>query len=644
MGKPFAKELENLSVTHNWLQNLNLDDLCEFFLRTKATNLLSIGSGGSYSAAYLVSLLQNSIGSFGRSYTPFEAVAAIRFLDQASTILISAGGRNKDIVGTFKHTLEAEILNNAVLCMSENNKLKVISDKHSYSDFFCFAPPIKKDGFLATNSLLSFMFILSKAFMSAFPARFSSFQPIPTVFDGFGSKQCLAEESLDQIIDRTSLLVIHGYWSAPSAIDFESKCSESGLRQVLITDIRNFAHGRHYWLKKRCESSAVIYLMTPDEEVLFQKTAKLISNVVPSVCIKSQFNGPAGSIDLMLSVFQLINLFGKYENADPGKPKVPEFGRKIYNLGMNDWIKANYPAPRRKEEVAIRRKLDNIMNNSISDSQLDIWYNYYGDFIRKLKNTSFGAIVFDFDGTLCDRKERFTGCSREVAGVLNQLLENQIIIGVATGRGKSVKAELKKIIKKNFWQSVFVGYYNGSEVSTLSDDSIPNKRQKICPEIQQAVVQLKKFPQFEQLIKTSIRSEQISIMGHDDFPDIDILPLVEEALAVEECSQLKLLISSHSIDIIPARITKLSVVEKIRYCLNDLKSNGEILCIGDQGKFPGNDYELLSSQYSLSVGTVSSSPESCWNLNPPGTYGVMSTLAYLTNIQLNKGSFSFKKP
>ena len=66
----------------------------------------------------------------------------------------------------------------------------------------------------------------------------------------------------------------------------------------------------------------------------------------------------------------------------------------------------------------------------------------------------------------------------------------------------------------------------------------------------------------------------------------------------------------------------------------------EILCIGDRGRFPGNDYELLSHTFALSVDEVSANASSGWNLAPPGCRGVAATLFYLAHIKLQADTFS----
>lgn len=62
--------------------------------------------------------------------------------------------------------------------------------------------------------------------------------------------------------------------------------------------------------------------------------------------------------------------------------------------------------------------------------------------------------------------------------------------------------------------------------------------------------------------------------------------------------------------------------------------DSRILCIGDKGRWPGNDFDLLSEPFSLSVDEVSSDPVTCWNLAPAGYRGIQATLYYLDHMRI----------
>src|SRR5262249_53339365 len=90
--------------------------------------------------------------------------------------------------------------------------------------------------------------------------------------------------------------------------------------------------------------------------------------------------------------------------------------------------------------------------------------------------------------------------------------------------------------------------------------------------------------------------------------------------------------SSHSLDVLAPGVSKQLVVEACKSAAAMRGNPVDALCIGDRGRWPGNDYVLLSNPYSLSVDTVSPDPDTCWNIAPAGCRGVQATLAYLRAI------------
>ena len=94
------------------------------------------------------------------------------------------------------------------------------------------------------------------------------------------------------------------------------------------------------------------------------------------------------------------------------------------------------------------------MNNEL----LDLWKEAYMNFIENLEKTRFRAVVFDYDGTLCEPEKRFQGPSRNIIDELIRILNAGIGIGIATGRGKSGRNDLQRGIPQELWDNVLIGY------------------------------------------------------------------------------------------------------------------------------------------------------------------------------------------
>jgi hypothetical protein len=69
----------------------------------------------------------------------------------------------------------------------------------------------------------------------------------------------------------------------------------------------------------------------------------------------------------------------------------------------------------------------------------------------------------------------------------------------------------------------------------------------------------------------------------------------------------------------------------------------QVLTVGDQGAWPGNDSSLLEHRYSLSVDAPSRRLDRGWKLAPAHKRDVDATLWYLQRIQLQSvGTFVLK--
>ena len=85
-------------------------------------------------------------------------------------------------------------------------------------------------------------------------------------------------------------------------------------------------------------------------------------------------------------------------------------------------------------------------------------------------------------------------------------------------------------------------------------------------------------------------------------------------------------------------VSKLDLINFIR---KTYSQKYEVLCIGDRGKWPGNDFELLNTPYSLSVDETSENPNNCWNFLPLQHKGELGSISYLKSFRLGKGYFEF---
>lgn len=630
MGRPYAQELERLSEVYDWATKTPIDELSKFVKKSEKTPLYVIGSGGSFSATNFASLLHQEIGTMAKCVTPLEFLQYENVDSNCSVLIITAGGNNSDILASFDKAVNLKPRNLGILCASENNKLTRKASKIPNVFIHALKLPTGKDGFLATNSLIATLIWLCRAYIESYSLSYEIPPLSQLVFQGKSEKKFHEEliARLDKFHDCETIVLLYDKWGKTSAIDSESKLVEAGLINVQLSDYRNFAHGRHNWLDKNKKTTGLLALVTPQSSELATKTLKLIPEYIPTSSITTNYDGPIAAISLLIQIFYLVKFFGRLREIDPGRPGVADFGSKIYHLS----IPKSNSALNEFEKLALRRKFG---NSNVYDNTIKTGTKSLRRFISMLEEEKFRAVIFDYDGTLCDPENRFAHPSNKIGELLTTLLRNGIVVGVATGRGKSVRKELQKIIPKSLWPNLFVGYYNCADISTLDDETRPDVSSNLDPELDSFLQFLTKHDLIKDY-KIEIRPKQISLEAR-----ISATDMIESVRAIDEgkLQKIRIVESSHSMDIIPNEISKLNLYNLIKKNIEKTNSQLEVLCIGDKGKFPGNDFELLATKYSLSVDQVSDSPSTCWNLVPNAIKGEQATIFYMNHFSFVKHYF-----
>ena len=464
MGKPFQSELEHVISTFAWSIKQDTSEIRKAIVYDTKVPLLIVGSGGSLSACYFAEYLCQVAGIFGKATTPLDLLYSKNMIHKANLLFISASGRNTDIVYAYKTALQYEPAKILSLCMTKNNPLNKMVSEYSWNSAFGYDNPAGKDGFLATNSLIGFFGLLFKTF---YPDEQKSTIKIDKDFQkGLG-------HFMGRVSGDTTFTVLYAAPGKAVAFDLESKLAEAALGNVLLSDYRNFGHGRHHWFAKRSTKSAIIALITPQESELAMKTLSLIPKEVPILHISSSSTTPLATIGLLQKSFQFIYELGKIQGIDPGRPGVPVFGSKLYHLSYTKFYSGREKDISENAKIAIVRKAGVGSYDSLRQTEKKNWLAAYNSFVKKISSTEFGVIVFDYDGTLCSAKDRFSGLDKEMVSELKRILSHGIIIGIATGRGQSVRQDLQRSIPSKYWGQIFIGYYNCSDIGLVGDDSRP---------------------------------------------------------------------------------------------------------------------------------------------------------------------------
>lgn len=426
--------------------------------------------------------------------------------------------------------------------------------------------------------------------------------------------------------------VLYGEIGEPIAYDIESKLSEAALGTVQLTDYRNFGHGRHHWFDKRGQNSCIVAIVTEYERKLAEKTIANMPNNIPVIYICTTFKNYLATLDLLIKSFYFVRDLGRVRGIDPGRPGVPDYGSKLYNLNYVSLLRDSLEKMSIKD-IAVARKchVDNI--RQVSPDVVAFYNNHYRQFVDKLNTTIFSMIAFDYDGTLSkpDKKNRYLNrLDDDICFSIKALLEHNIKVAIVTGRGKSIIEILKNSLDISFYQNIVIGLYNGmlfynladiDKFENIEDAPLDNELQKLKSELDI----LNPYP-----LKKGIENRRDQLVIETDYSK-EVYEICKEIIISNNLYNLNIWLSTHSMDVVVRpKVSKRNILEY---------HDGRVLCIGDCGMIEGNDFEMLSTSYSLSVDRVSRMPNACWNIAPEGVRGLNATLYYLKNLKLANGTF-----
>ncbi|MBY0335737.1 MAG: HAD hydrolase family protein [Acetobacteraceae bacterium] len=641
MARLYANEMSKLGDTFAWAAAADLTPL-RLALRTAGLSpLRAIGSGGSLTAAHaLVALHQRFTGRLAAVATPLEA--AEEPLDTSvATWLLSAGGGNVDILAAAKGLISREPRQLGVLCGREDSPLAELCRQHSFVDLLLYPSPVGKDGFLATNSLLAFITVLTRAYAAEFGANTdwedASYR-LEALLGEASVDMSSWEAATETLWARPTTLVLHGPATRIGAVDLESKFTEAAIGNVQIADYRNFAHGRHHWLAKRGGTSGVLAFVTETDRSLAERTLDLIPADIPKARIEAAGGPIACALASLVAALRITGWAGTARGIDPGRPGVPDFGRKLYNLPLPRSGRNRTPGRLSlRQAAAISRKSGMPADQLAAAGELDRWRDALTTFECRLSEARFAGLVLDYDGTVVDTRHRFEPASPVIVAELARLARAGAKIAIATGRGRSVRHDLQKSVPRALWPEILIGYYNGAEIASLDDDAAPDASAELCAPLRLLAEALRRQPELAACVRQEDRAHQITLEATRMLPESRLWDLARQVILTVGTDGVNVTRSSHSVDIVAAGVSKLNVVSRLREWVGD----APILAIGDRGRWPGNDYDLLREPFALGVDEISVDPATCWHLGEPGQRGPSVTLDYLKALGAEGGRAQF---
>lgn len=632
LARPYRSEMTELKATIDWISHADISAIRTDLAQSAHRPIIAVGSGGSLSAAqHLARLHRQHYGRVSRAMTPYEFISGPIPKD-GHHWLFSAGGSNVDVVAAADAGIRAETHAMSILTMRPGTRLSRMCANEPMVRVHYLDAPSKKDGFLATNSLLAFCAVMTRAYLEERNHNQEWAHVLAGVqhhLRGESPSRASWRQAAATVVGADHLIVLYDSATSLGAFDLESKLTEAAAANVQVADYRHFAHGRHHWLAKNGANTGVLALISMADPSLARRTLALIPSDVPRGVVDIPDDGEAAQLASLLAAFYVTEELSFSKGVDPGQPGVPDFGRKLYRLRLSQRER------RSSVQAAISRKLDARVTTALPTVSLT---DEYREFVDRLTSARLVGLVLDYDGTVVDTPDRFEPPRSEVAGELVRILRAGLRLGIATGRGRSAGIDLRAALPESLWASVTIGYYNGATVRGLDIDDPLDLGQQLSSDLLLLQDAIRTAGSSLPAVRLTLRPQQLTVESTAPLPEGRLWECIRAQVDELDISTLRVTRSSHSVDVVARSASKLRVIETVA----EQAPPGEILRIGDRGRWPGNDFELLASPLGLSVDEVSPDLRQCWNLAPEGVRGYRATLHYLRSVHVVDGVGQFR--
>jgi len=604
---PYRSELEALDATYAAACGADVEELREAISELASAPALFVGSGGSMVVAVLAAKLHERVArQSARACTAFELLDTPQ-LERRGALLFSSSAKHPDAIRGLDEFRRGRFSPTVLLTHRASEELEPSVGPDTR--IVTLDRPVQPDGFLATGSVMQTATLLFRAYLDQ-----------PALPLG------VAPDASDAAV-REDVLVLMPPRLACVAADIEVRLVESGLSCVQIADYRNFAHGRHTGFARRADRTTVLLLSDPSSVDLADATADLLPAATDVRRWHGEGSWERAVVTLLARSMWLAAVVGEQSRLDVARPKVPAFGRRLYRLPFKRRFAGEHAG-------GVERKV--LASGGGDHSALRRHYSRAGaQWISELADQRFVGLVLDYDGTVCWTRRRWDLPEAEIRQALADLLDRGLMLGFASGRGRSLHRDLRRWIPESCWSRITVGLYNGAILLGLNEEL--GDVGKPTPWSNEVVAAIDAHDAGLPYVMEE-RGEQVSVAIADGAVHHGHLAAVLGAALEDAKVAAQIVASGHSVDIIKPESCKTAVVDAVAE-----RAEGVVLAIGDQGQVGGNDHALLrSSRWTLSVDRCSPDPWSGWYLGPGDHVGPDLLLRYLRGLRKTRAGFAIK--
>ncbi|WOH71119.1 hypothetical protein RX330_22840 [Bradyrhizobium sp. NDS-1] len=635
---PYEEELANLASTVDKAGITDIDGLKAAIEGASEASLIAIGSGGSFTVASLLcSLHEAYTGRVSRAVTPLELICNPTLASTSPIFIISAEGKNPDVIEALQRAREHSSRSvHVVTNRSESPLMARVSELHDVTPHVF--PLADKDGYLATNSLVFDAALVARAYGELDrQGRKIQFNVDQLQFDDLPLRDWIenSKQFAKEVASRRSLIIVFSPHLRPIAEDLESKFSESALLFCQLADFRSFAHGRHLWLTERPNDSALLVLTEPAVTRLWDDMHTKVPTQVPHFRLALPGAEPKDLIAGLIAGMHLVSSVANASQRDIARPTVSDLGRQLYYADLTSLIPppleaglrgehskyevlgAHWPSPRSSGTIRRARQATEEAFNS----------------------QRFRSIVFDYDGTLCSSNNRDLQPPPLIVSQLERLTRAEIIVGIASGRGGSIRDHLRSLLAPELWPFIRLGLYNGGWIGELGQEpQTTEPLSEFLIHAKRLILGLKSLGVPIEEARTTA-PYQLSIRFRNGVRTEDMWFVIVDTFKQAGLDTSTIVRSKHSIDVLSQDVSKSHLVASI--VREQSVDPYEVVTMGDLGAWPGNDASLLQHRFSLSVDLPSRRIDRGWKLAPRYKRDVDATLWYLERLEIEPGHRRF---
>lgn len=620
----FAEKLASLALTARMASTGPIEAVASALREGTGRPAIAIGSGGSAIMAEYFARCRSTLGlGLTIVQTPMEFVLALDSWANFDVWLFSAGADNPDVAGALTAALGSEAKKVRLLTVNDKGSTALAAERHERAQVLIAPVVERRDGFLATHSLVAMVTCLLAA--SCLRAKRSFAEEVDRYALEVARIVTASGPLVPTFEPGDTIMVLHDPQCRTLATLIETSLWETGIAPVQSADFRNFAHGRHVWAARHPDSMFVLAITTAMSRSIWVR----IKNALPQTLRMTEMDlGQAGRFKTAVSVVEglmTILSLGDATGIDPGKPGRGEFAGAIYgDSGLAQLAE--------KLDPAVRHKLDAVHLHDDATSPALSADTAWTDWLKVVSAARIGGIVLDYDGTVVATEARFEPPCSDIIRELTRLADSGIVIAFATGRGGSAGEALRDALPKRLHPMVTIGYYNGGHIRPLSIDINDDP-----PATNVDLSTLADWIEEQALLKPGVCLKrgkvQITIHHADVVAPSTFLTSLAKFPAIAD-GRIKRLSSHHSFDLLPAETSKTSVCQELRRIM---PHGAEVLAIGDSGEPDGNDNELLANIPSVSVNGVCGHLGGSWSLFGRAQSGPAALLRILRALRVQNG-------